>query len=275
MASITETECGVVYLLTSPSGKQYVGQSWDLPNRKVHYRHGNCSSQRALHNAIVKYGWESFSVSVIAQGIQTQSALDATESAFISMLGTLSPRGYNLMSGGRGGKHSAETKAKMRGRKHSAETRAKLSAAHRGKPKSPDAVAKTAAANRGRKHTVEARAKMSAANRGRKHTAETRAKIGAAQRGKSLSPEHRAKISAAQRGEKSHMFGKCGEKSPMFGKKHTVETRAKMSAAKRGEKNPMFGKSPSAETRAKKRASAKAFLARKQAAGNSSTMSLF
>ena len=46
-----------------------------------------------------------------------------------------------------------------------------------------------------------------------------------------------------------------GEKHPMFGKKHSEETKKKMSASKKGlqsgEKNPMFGKHHSEETKKK------------------------
>jgi group I intron endonuclease len=42
------------------------------------------------------------------------------------------------------------------------------------------------------------------------------------------------------------MFGRKGGKNPMFGKKHSDETRQKMSDANKGENNPNFGK-PKAE----------------------------
>jgi len=215
MSSITEIVNGVIYLLTSPSGKQYVGQAWEFEKRMSDYRRGGCKGQRALHNAITKYGWENFTATAIAQGIQTQAALDATESAFIALLGTMRPHGYNLKLGGNGGgKHHAETKAKL------------------------------SAANRGKKLTAETRAKIGAANRGRKHTAETRAKIGKAHRGVPKSPEHCAKLSAAHRGKvisaetKAKMsVANSGEKHPNFGKRLSAETRAKISAAKRNRKS--------------------------------------
>lgn len=79
----------------------------------------------------------------------------------------------------------------------------------------------------GRKSTLETRAKQSAALAGAKHPLF----------GKKLSQEHRAKLSAAhlglQAGEKHPMFGKPGNR---LGKKHSLETRAKMRAAKRAKK---------------------------------------
>ena len=43
-----------------------------------------------------------------------------------------------------------------------------------------------------------------------------------------------------------------GEKNPFFGKKHTEETRKKLSEMKKGEKNPLYGKKQSKETIEKK-----------------------
>lgn len=84
---------------------------------------------------------------------------------------------------------------------------------------------------KGRKHTLEARSKMSAAKKGKDlpkmkgkpKSLEHRAKMSAASKGKPKSPEHRAKMSAAHKGKNNHFYGK----------KHTLEARYKMSAAKK------------------------------------------
>jgi len=217
---------GVVYMLESPSGKRYIGQAGDFGRRMGAYRRGECHRQIALHAAIAKHGWENFRVALLVCGIQTRAALNATESAFISMLGTLAPVGYNLKSGGDGGTHSAESRARMSaarlGKTLSAETREKIAAAHRGKRKSPEAVAKMAAAQRGvpkpkssqsRPRSPEHRAKLSAAQLGKRHSKETREKMSASHRGKKLSAETREKISKANRG-----------------RVHTVQARENMSA---------------------------------------------
>jgi len=217
MPSITEIVNGVIYLLTSPSGKQYVGQTWEFEKRMSDYRRGDCKDQPALYSAIRKYGWENFTCVIIAQGIQTQDALDATEDAFIMLLNTLSPHGYNLRRGGGGGKMSEESRAKMsassrgqvpwnKGKSVSDETRAKMSAANSGEKhplfgKSPSAETrkKISAANRGKKRSPEAVAKTAAANRGKKRSDETRKKMSASHCGKSPSVETRAKIAATLR----------------------------------------------------------------------------
>ena len=52
-------------------------------------------------------------------------------------------------------------------------------------------------------------------------------------------------------GENSPMYGKTGEKCPNYGKKHTEETKRKMSEAHKGENNHNYGKHLSEETKKK------------------------
>jgi len=262
---IVSHEGGVVYLLTAPSGKRYVGQTWDLPRRMNRYRCGESTAQPALHHAITKHGWENFRVVVLACGIQTQDALDATEDAFIIMLGTMSPGGYNLKRGGARGKLCAESRQKigdaqrgeknhMFGKKQSAESnakrkatmsspevRAKLSAARRGKRHSAEHIAKMSAANSGegnpfygRKHSAETKRKIAGKLRGRKNgppSPETREKIAASKRGVPKSPEHRAKIAATLRGRKLSPEHVAKAAAANRGRKRSPEARARMSAA--------------------------------------------
>ena len=94
-----------------------------------------------------------------------------------------------MAPGGRGGgpgKHSEETKARMRLRKASIETREKMSAAQKGRSRSPEQRAKQSAAMTGRKASIEARENMSTAqmglNKGKKRSNEARLVMSAAQR---------------------------------------------------------------------------------------------
>ena len=94
---------GWIYLLVSPSGKSYVGQTIRDPKlRFAEHRRGesNCS---ALRNAIQKYGWDNFSITVFECENQF---LNDREEFLISVLGTLSPYGYNLKISGSNGKYS-------------------------------------------------------------------------------------------------------------------------------------------------------------------------
>lgn len=211
MISLTH-EGGVVYLLTSPSGKQYVGQTWEFEKRMHAYEHKASASQRVLYNAIVKYGWENFTVTIIKRDIQTQDAMDATEDAFILMLDTLAPNGYNLRRGGSRGKHHADSIEKMRassiGQKCSLETRKKMSEAHSGEKNAMFG-------KRGEDHPVF----------GRHHTSEACAKIRESQLGEGNSMYGR-------RGADCPAFGKRGENHPAFGRHHTSEEIDKMKAGR-------------------------------------------
>ena len=73
--------------------------------------------------------------------------------------------------------------------------------------------------------------RISVAMTGKYPSAETRAKLSMARRGKRLSAETRAKIGAAQMGKRNHRYGK---RPHNYGKHHSVEARAKNSAAHKG-----------------------------------------
>jgi group I intron endonuclease len=58
-----------IYKITSPSGKVYVGQSFDVERRKSQYRRlENCvKNQIKLHRSILKYGWNKHLFEIIEQ----------------------------------------------------------------------------------------------------------------------------------------------------------------------------------------------------------------
>lgn len=62
----------------------------------------------------------------------------------------------------------------------------------------------------------------------------TRLKIAEKSRNKVWSKESRAKLSKSKSGENHHMYGLRGDKSPAYGKKHTKETKDKISKARIG-----------------------------------------
>ena len=86
------------------NGKQYVGQT----SRTLEQRwreHCSANSQCTyLHNAIVKYGKENFKVEQIDIALD-QEELDYKESQYIKSHNTLVPNGYNLDTGGKGGRN--------------------------------------------------------------------------------------------------------------------------------------------------------------------------
>ena len=102
-----------IYILTSPSGKQYVGKDKILPNRVRDHLSGNSLQCPAIHDAIQKYGRDAFSVEIIQYPGISHEALNAVERWKIRHLQTLSPSGYNLTEGGDGVIPSEETRQKM------------------------------------------------------------------------------------------------------------------------------------------------------------------
>lgn len=96
--------------------------------------------------------------------------------------------------------------------------------------------------NYGRKHSREAREKMSLALKGKPKSEEHKAKIGDIHRGKVISNEQREQISAALKGiPKSEEHKKKISEASMgnqrwLGRKHSEETRRKMSEAAKNRK---------------------------------------
>lgn len=93
-----------LYMLTNIlSGKRYIGFSCNPHRRFQHHRasamrgNGTCS---ALHSAIRKYGWENFSIAILAVGLSPDIA--EMEKRAIVAFGTIGVGGYNISAGGEG-----------------------------------------------------------------------------------------------------------------------------------------------------------------------------
>ncbi len=134
---------GYLYLLTSPSGKSYVGMTWDVPKRFVEHRSAAiaCRSQYLIHKAIRKYGWKSFSGEILFTTTD-ETLLKKKEKECIVNLGThfVKGFGYNMTDGGDGAlgfKFSEIQIDQLRqshlGKRLSEETKRKISLAHQGR----------------------------------------------------------------------------------------------------------------------------------------------
>jgi len=94
-----------VYLITSPSGKRYVGQSKILVEDKIKSyvkieKHDK--SNRKITNAIKKYGWENMIFEVIEKSNEwTDDFLNQREIYWISYYNSVQT-GYNMTAGGDG-----------------------------------------------------------------------------------------------------------------------------------------------------------------------------
>lgn len=209
---------GIYQIRNKINGKIYVGQAVNI--RKRIYRHRGLFS-RCVHlcNAIKKYGWDNFDISIL-ELVDDPLKLTEREQYWLDTLKSYNnEKGYNICpvaKSVKGIKHSEETKIKMSmahiGKKCTDETRAKMKASRIGrkysnefrakistimKNRSREIIAKIAMANTGKKRSEESRAKMSIAHLGKKQTEEAKVKIGIASR--NISNETRAKLSAAHK----------------------------------------------------------------------------
>lgn len=105
----------IVYQLTSPDGKKYIGVSKQPENR---WANGNgYKSNKELFDDIQKFGWDAFEKDLICVGVSKRDG-EGLEGSKIAELQT-QIYGYNHNAGGQGGKglpriHSEETKKKMK-----------------------------------------------------------------------------------------------------------------------------------------------------------------
>ena len=140
----------IIYLLTFPSGKSYVGQTiLAIEDRLQQHRRMAKSGTFAVNAAWRKYGEPRVT---ILERVETREELDRQERFWIQELDTRAPNGYNLTKGGLGGSpnegrtFSEEVRQNMSrgqtGRRHSEETKAKMRAAKLGKPRPAATVEK-------------------------------------------------------------------------------------------------------------------------------------
>jgi group I intron endonuclease len=103
---------GFIYCITSPSGKQYIGQTTRNCEKRFEEHSKLSKSCIILENAINKYGKENMKFEVLLE--VNNELLDYYEQSFIELYSTIEPNGYNIRSGGNNGIHSQESRERMR-----------------------------------------------------------------------------------------------------------------------------------------------------------------
>lgn len=102
----------VIYKITNPLGKIYIGQTKNYTQRLYNYSNPNSNQiGRKLYNSIKKYSWEQHKVEVIQileNSPDVQGILDNLEIYYIEIFNSVK-KGLNLTYGGNGGKPSQET----------------------------------------------------------------------------------------------------------------------------------------------------------------------
>jgi hypothetical protein len=164
----------LVYTATHlASGRVYVGMTTRslARRRSQHIREVLRGGRTHFHNALRVYGPGAFGWATVASEL-TRDAAVALEVHTIASRNTLSPRGFNLTTGGDGAfVRSASTCQKIRdkatGRVRSLESRLAQSRATLGVAKSQSHRTAISKGQHDRKHTAETKAKLSVAKTGR------------------------------------------------------------------------------------------------------------
>jgi hypothetical protein len=104
-----------IYKITSPSGKVYIGQSWDIADRWKQYRRYACKNQPKIYNSLKKYTHfeHIFEIVETFESNIEQDYLDDCETTYIDEYKYNGYTMLNIRGGGRGGKHSQESKDKL------------------------------------------------------------------------------------------------------------------------------------------------------------------
>lgn len=105
-----------IYMHTSPSGKVYIGVTGQIPEYRWNGGRGYVANPH-FHSAITKYGWGSFRHEILHSGLAREEAYEIEKALIARYDSTNSAVGYNMSSGGMGGKlgwkASDATRAKM------------------------------------------------------------------------------------------------------------------------------------------------------------------
>jgi len=89
---------GVIYKITAPDGKFYIGQTRNFERRMEAYKSLSCSSQPLIYQSLKKYGWNRHVVSVICTPLIEN--LEKEEIRLIKAQGSCyrdSPLGLNVL----------------------------------------------------------------------------------------------------------------------------------------------------------------------------------
>ena len=156
-----------VYKYTAPNGKIYIGQTCQSIKRRAGGNGIGYIETPLFYKAIQKYGYDNFTVEIIADCLTLQEA-NWLEIYLIAYYHSYERKhGYNLSLGGGGilGYSSPEKSAKIskakKGHKVSEETREKLSIASKWKKRKVEDIEKTAKWHRGKKRSEKTKKNIS------------------------------------------------------------------------------------------------------------------
>lgn len=129
-----EGKC-LVYKITSPTGRIYIGQTRNLKNRMSKYRHLDCKSQPKLYNSFKRHGVQNHRIDILI--ICNESDLNKSETEMIIKHKSFLNKHLNCRIEGEFKTASKETRKKisnaLKGRIFKEEWKVKLSAATKGR----------------------------------------------------------------------------------------------------------------------------------------------
>jgi group I intron endonuclease len=185
MAFMDPSTACVVYRLTSPSGKKYIGISTLGVARRISYHkdQAGCINRKYLiHVAIAKYGLENFVVEEVLRG--TLEECRNMEIRLIREEHTRAPEGYNCTDGGDG----------CRGLTVSDATKEKLRVANLGKKQSIETIEKRRISTTGKKRSAEFCANLGDRMRGRQKSEQERINLREGGKKRAADPVERARL---------------------------------------------------------------------------------
>ena len=234
--------CGIYCITNTINGKQYIGQSINIPKRWSEHKRdlkNNKHSNVHLQNAWNKYGGHAFEFKIIK--CCKEPYLNRFEKIYIKIFDTFK-NGYNRHVGGRS---SSGKIAIFYGHHHTEESKKKISLANKGRPCSEEAKKKLSLSAKerfknkknhpwyGRKHSEESKQKISENHAdvsgknnpryGKKFSQQTLKKMSESHKGYKPTIETLKKMSKAQQKRFSNK-----ENHPNYGKKHSKEHRIKI-----------------------------------------------
>jgi group I intron endonuclease len=206
---------GLIYRLTFPNGKAYIGltANEDMTPRMAQHKYKSQRANYPIYHAWRKHGAPLLDIISAWPADQLQQAeIDA-----IQLHNTLIPHGYNLLIGGQVSPSTNPSVAKKiseatfrryldpaqrmdashRAQNRSPATRQKLSEALTGKTLSEATKQKIREHNTGQKHSAEAKQKMSSSHTGKKYSEETIQRMRVAAKLRMQNPEAKAQLKAA------------------------------------------------------------------------------
>jgi group I intron endonuclease len=153
-----------IYKITSPSGRIYIGQSWNITRRKKSYSLYKCERQKILFNSLCKYGFDahSFELVHLLPSDVSQETLNQYETIYIKLYKDCGVLMLNATNGGAGSK----------GYKHNILSREKMSVSAKKRGVSPERLKKMHEANTGRKLSNSVKEAIRKKLIGVKHTPE-------------------------------------------------------------------------------------------------------